>query len=145
MPIVDNLGAPELPWRPNYRVWAVAGQDETVDCTLHYSTIEPGAGAPLHTHETDELIVVLEGQLNGVLGDQRQIVETNQTMVIPKGVPHGFTAAGPTTARTLAFFPTRDGMQRTAYLEGKPPKVYQKDSPSSVIPSPLINKGVQRG
>ncbi len=125
MPVVDNGSAPELPWRPNYRVWQVAGGDATVDCTLHYSTVEPGAGAPLHTHEADELIVVLEGRLRGRLGDAEQIVEANQTMVIPKGVPHGFNAVGPGTSRALAFFPCRDGMQGTAYLEGGPPEAYR--------------------
>ena len=126
MPIVNNTSAQELPWRPQYRVWAVAGMDKTVDCTLHYSTIEPGAGAPLHTHQIDELIVVMEGRLDGRLGTQHQAIETNQTMVIPKGVPHGFTCSGPDTAKTLAFFPCRDGMQRTEYIEGGPPEVYRK-------------------
>ena len=125
MPIVDHNEAPEVPWRPNYRVWSVAGQDQSVDCTLHYSTIEPGAGAPLHTHEVDELITVLEGQVEGRLGDDRRTVEPNQTMVIPKGVPHGFTASGSGTAKALAFFPCSDGMQNTRYLEGEPPAVYR--------------------
>lgn len=127
MPIVNNLSARELPWRPSYRVWAIAGLDETVECTLHYSTIEPGAGAPLHTHETDELIVVIEGSLNGRLGNVTQAIQANQTMVIPKGVPHGFSATGKNTAKTVAFFPCRDGMQRTTYLEGGPPEIYRTD------------------
>jgi len=126
MPIVDHNKAPELPWRPNYRVWAVAGQDQSVECTLHYSTIEPGAGAPLHTHEVDELITVLEGKVEGRIGEERQIVEANQTMVIPKGVPHGFIAVGSGTAKALAFFPCIDGMQRTSYLEGETPEAYRK-------------------
>ena len=65
MSIVDHQKAEEIPWRPNYRVWSVAGIDQGVDCTLHYSTVEPGAGAPLHIHEVDELITVLEGQVGG--------------------------------------------------------------------------------
>ena len=82
MPIVNNTSAEELPWRPQYRVWAVAGMDKTVDCTLHYSTIEPGAGAPLHTHQIDELIVVMEGRLDGRLGTQHQALPQ------PRALPH---------------------------------------------------------
>ena len=63
MSIIDHREAHEIPWRPNYRVWSVAGIDQGVDCTLHYSTIEPGAGAPLHIHELDELIYRAEGQV----------------------------------------------------------------------------------
>lgn len=125
MSVVDHSKAQELPWRPGYRVWAVAGQDGSVDCTLHYGVIEPGAGAPLHTHEADELIVVLEGRLEGRLEGERQMVGANQTMVIPRDVPHGFTCAGPGAARALAFFPCREGMQGTTYLEGGPPGAYR--------------------
>jgi quercetin dioxygenase-like cupin family protein len=126
MSVVDNRSARELPWRPNYRVFAVAGMDDGRDATLHYSLIEPGAGAPLHTHDVDEFICVIEGRLNGRIGDEKKVVEANQTMVIPKGVPHGFNGAGPGTARTLAFFPCPDGQQKTKYLEGGPPEIYKK-------------------
>ena len=126
MAIVDHQEAQEIPWRPNYRVWSVAGMDQGVDCTLHYSTIEPGAGAPLHIHEVDELITVLEGQVEGRIGEDKATVLANQTMVIPKGVAHGFTASGEGTAVTLAFFPVSDGMQNTTYVEGEPPEAYRK-------------------
>ena len=126
MSIVDHQNAEEIPWRPNYRVWSVAGMDQGVDCTLHYSTIEPGAGAPLHIHEVDELITVLEGQVEGRIGEDKATVLANQTMVIPKGVAHGFTASGEGTAVTLAFFPVSDGMQNTTYVEGEPPEAYRK-------------------
>ena len=65
-------------------MWSVTGFD-TVDCTLHYSKIEPNAGAPLHTHAVDELITVLDGCLEGIIEEKKQIVAANQTMVIPKG------------------------------------------------------------
>jgi quercetin dioxygenase-like cupin family protein len=100
--------------------------DQGVDCTLHYSTIEPGAGAPLHIHEVDELITVLEGQVEGRIGEDKATVVANQTMVIPKGVAHGFTASGEGTAVALAFFPCSDGMQNTTYVEGEPPEAYRK-------------------
>lgn len=125
MSIVDHTKAQELPWRPGYRVWTVTGQEASIGCTMHYGLVEPGSGAPLHTHESDELIVVLEGKLEGLLQDDKQTVEANQTMVIAKGVPHGFTCVGENTAKVLAFFPCPDGLQGTTYLEGGPPEAYQ--------------------
>ena len=126
--IVDHKSAPELPWRPHYRVWSIAGLDTVnpVDCTLHYSKIEPGAGAPLHTHTVDELITVLDGCLEASIDGKKQIVLTSQTMVIPKGKPHGFKGVGPDTATTLVFFPCKDGSQGTLYLDGSPPAIYKK-------------------
>ena len=122
MSIVDHQKAEEIPWRPNYRVWSVAGMDQGVDCTLHYSTIEPGAGAPLHIHEVDELITVLEGQVEGRIGEDKATVLANQTMVIPKGVAHGFTASGEGTAVTLAFFPSATACRIQRTWRGNPRK-----------------------
>ena len=118
-----------MPWRPRYRVWSVTGFENAnnpVDCTLHYSKIEPNAGAPLHTHGVDELITVIEGCLEGTIEEKTQIVAANQTMVIPKGKPHGFKGIGPGTTTTLVFFPCKDGYQDTNYLEGAPPEIYKK-------------------
>ena len=126
MPIVDHSRVPETPWRPHYHMWMITGSNDGIDCTLHYSTVEPASGAPLHTHETDELIVILEGRMEARSGAERRTVGADHTLVIPKGMPHGFTSVGPGTARILTFFPRRDGMQGTKYLEGGPPEIFQR-------------------
>ena len=110
-------------------MWSITGLDtikDPIDYTLHYSKIEPGAGAPLHTHTVDELITVLDGCLEASIDGKKQIVLTSQTMVIPKGKPHGFKGVGPDTATTLVFFPCKDGSQGTLYLDGPPPAIYKK-------------------
>ncbi len=125
MSIVDHEKAPEIPWRPNYRVWTVAGEEDGVECTLHYSTLEPGSGAPLHTHDVDELITILEGAVEGRIGEEARTVVANQTMVIPKGIAHGFTASGSVLVKALAYFPGVDVGKGTRYLEGEPPAAYR--------------------
>ena len=122
MPIVDHSDTPETPWRPNYRKWDItAPGDGTTSSSLSQSIVGVGAGAPLHTHEADELIVVLEGTLDARLGDEVQRVEADQTLVIPPNIPHGFTCVGPTEARLMTFFPVPDPFDHTSYLEGGPP------------------------
>ena len=59
MPIIDHRHAPEVPWRPGYRKWDIAGHEQGVNSTLSINTAEPGTGAPLHTHTIDELIVIV--------------------------------------------------------------------------------------
>ena len=63
MPIVDHNSVPEVPWRPNYRKWDLAGPEQGVTSSLSYSEAAVGTGAPLHYHADDELIVILEGTL----------------------------------------------------------------------------------
>ena len=122
MPIVDHNRIPESPWRTNYRKWDITKPgDGTTSSSLSYSSVGVGAGAPLHTHEADELIVVLEGTLEVRLGEEVHRVGPDHTLVIPPNASHGFKSVGPGNARILAFFPVPNPFDRTTYLEGSPP------------------------
>lgn len=75
MPIIDHDSIPETPWRPNYHKWDITRPgDGTTSSSMSYSVVGVGAGAPLHTHEADELIMILEGTLEARLGDDVQNV-----------------------------------------------------------------------
>ena len=120
MPIVSH-SEHEVPWRPNYRKWDIIQPgDGTTSSSMSYSVIGVGAGAPMHTHEADELIVVLEGTLEVRVNDEVFQVGANHTIVVPPNVPHGFTIVGDSDARILGFFPLQDPFNHTHYLEGGP-------------------------
>lgn len=122
MPIIDHNNATEVPWRPNYRKWLITEPgDGTTSTDASLSQVGVGTGAPLHTHEDDELIVVLDGSLRVRIGDEYTDVGADHTIVVPPGVPHGFEATGESPARILGFFPAKDPFLRTHYLEGGPP------------------------
>src|SRR6266436_2918326 len=104
MPIIANDQAAEIPWRPGYRRFTLAGKEQGVACSASYSVLEPGAGAPLHRHdELDEVLIVLEGQLDVQIGGERHLVEADHTISIPAGVPQAFVAVGSSPARFFAF------------------------------------------
>ena len=120
MLVVDNAQAPEIPWRPGYRVYKLAGKEQGIACVVSEAVLEPGAGAPLHIHSTDdEVLIVLDGTLEVQLGDQRQPVPAGHTISIPAGLKHSFFAAGSVPARFIAFLPR---IGDTLYLEGEPAK-----------------------
>lgn len=123
MPVIPNAQMQEIPWRPGYRNFVLAGREQGLDCIAGYSVLEPGAGAPLHAHHNvDEIFIVLEGALDFRLGDERRIVEANHTIAIPAGVPHGFTAVGPVPVRMFTFMPKTGAIaEATTYFEGGPP------------------------
>ena len=94
MPIINHSHAPEVPWRPGYRKWDIAGHEQGVSSTLSINTAEPGTGAPLHTHTVDELIVILEGTLEVSLDGETHTVGPDHTVVIPPGAKHAFHVTG---------------------------------------------------
>lgn len=122
MAIVDHEHAAEVPWRPGYRRFTLAGPEQAVSCSASFSIIEPGAGAPMHFHNTaDEVITVLDGTLEMWIGGERHLVGANHTVSLPAGVPHAFIAVGPAPARILAFLPQAGEAVATTYLDGSPP------------------------
>jgi quercetin dioxygenase-like cupin family protein len=123
MAVLRNNSVEEVPWRPGYRSYVVAGKEQGLSCTASMGVLEPGAGAPLHIHtDTDEIIMVTAGALDFRLGDTRQVVEQGHTVSIPAGTPHAFTALGPEGACITAFLPRTGAFATTRYLEGSPPE-----------------------
>lgn len=119
MPVIANAEAKELPWRPGYRHFVLAGQDQGIACAVSRAEVQPGAGAPLHIHsDVDEVLIVLEGTLDVRLGESRQRVPAGHTISIPAGTPHAFVAAGPGPASFIGFLPR---LSETVFLEGGPP------------------------
>ena len=81
MPIINHQQVPEVPWRPGYRKWDVAGREQGVTSTFSINTAEPGTGAPLHTHTIDELIVIIDGTLEVRINGETHLVEKDHTVV----------------------------------------------------------------
>ena len=128
MAIIDHNNATEVPWRPNYRKWLITEPgDGTTSTDASFSEVGVGTGAPLHTHEDDELIVILDGALRVRIGDDSHDVGADHTIVVPPGVPHGFEAIGEAPARILGFFPAQEPFRRTRFLEGGPPAIHRED------------------
>ena len=123
MPVIANSEAQEIPWRPGYRNFVLAGRDQGLGCIAGFSVLEPGAGAPLHAHkDVDEVFIVIEGTLDFRLGEERFKVEANHTIAIPAGVPHSFVAVGPGPVRMYTFMPRNRAIaEATTYFEGAAP------------------------
>jgi quercetin dioxygenase-like cupin family protein len=49
----------------------------------------PNTEAPVHSHEEEQISVVLEGELEFDLGGDVRVVRPGMAVVIPPGVPHG--------------------------------------------------------
>ncbi|HYY89737.1 MAG TPA: cupin domain-containing protein [Chloroflexota bacterium] len=70
--------------------WNAEGNTVTTGIT----TFAPGAQIPLHTHNVEESVLILEGEATAVIGDQHYDLSANDATWVPRDVPHCFINRG---------------------------------------------------
>ena len=72
-------------------------------------TIAPKSRVPRHIHpNAEEAMIILEGTLDAILGNQRMTVGPGHTVVAPAGAVHGFLNRYEEPARLLFVFPSHE-------------------------------------
>lgn len=88
---IDHTAPERETWREGVetqmRVSALTGSHQIC---IFEQWCQPGLGAPLHFHAVEEVLEVMAGKAEITLGDEKVIVETNQSILVPAGVKHGF-------------------------------------------------------
>ena len=72
--------------------------------TLVYLEVDPGKRIPLHTHNAEEVFVVLQGSGIVTAGDERWEAAAGAIAVAPAFVKHGWENTGSETLRIAGFF-----------------------------------------
>ena len=84
-----------------------------VSLTVTELTLPPGREIPLHVHPGhEECILVLEGTLEAVVGEERETVGAGDTVLAPDSTVHALTNKSGAPARILAIFPTVNVQRR---------------------------------
>jgi mannose-6-phosphate isomerase-like protein (cupin superfamily) len=67
--------------------------------------VEPGAGAPLHTHfDVEEVILVVEGESEFTVDGASSTVAAGESILLPARSWHGFRNPGEQALHTVAIF-----------------------------------------
>lgn len=75
---------------------------------LNYVEFQPHAEVPTHAHPHEQLGLMIEGELDLWVGDERHTLHPGDTYVIPGGLPHG-ARTGASRALVLdVFHPLRE-------------------------------------
>jgi len=69
-------------------------------------TLAPGATTPPHSHDCDEVVVVLAGSGEAVLADRVVAFAADSTLVLPAGELHTIRNTGRVDVELLASFPS---------------------------------------
>jgi len=75
--------------------WNTEGNKVTTGTT----SFQPGTGLPLHTHNVEETVIILEGEATAEIGDQSYDLVVGDVTWVPSGIPHRFANRGASQMR----------------------------------------------
>lgn len=88
---------------------------------------------PLHVHhEEDEIFHVLDGEARFLVGGKTLVGRAGDTLLAPRGIPHGFRVTSPEGARFLIV--TRGGFEAMVRAASRPAAA--PGLPEQVAPTP---------
>jgi HTH-type transcriptional regulator, repressor for puuD len=94
--------------------WNAEGNRVTTGMTV----FAPGTAIPLHTHNVEESVLVLEGEAAAVVGQDSFELEAGDATWVPAGVPHRFANRGQGPMRIYWVYGGRE-VTRTIVATGE--------------------------
>jgi quercetin dioxygenase-like cupin family protein len=95
---------------PPQQIWGgvVARSVTSERMTLALIELEPNAVVPEHSHENEQLGIVIEGSLTFTVGDETRELGPGQAWCITKYVPHSVVSGPDGAVLVEVFSPVRD-------------------------------------
>jgi quercetin dioxygenase-like cupin family protein len=95
MKVSDPQLMPPEHWRPGVETRMVTSvANGAAQLCIFEQWVEPGVGAPAHSHPVEEVLTVREGEAEMWIGDERAIVTAGQSLIVPAGRLPGFRNSG---------------------------------------------------
>lgn len=78
---------------------------------------DPHSVAPVHVHDEEQLVIVMEGEIEYDLEGERTTVGAGASLLIPPGVPHGARTMGSPCYEIDVFSPPRASLLEKYFSE----------------------------
>jgi quercetin dioxygenase-like cupin family protein len=80
----------------------------------NFVSFEPGAEAPNHVHEEEQIVIILEGEMHFNLDGDVRVMRRGDVAVIPAWVPHGAWTTDTHCLEVDVFCPPRQSLLKLA-------------------------------
>jgi mannose-6-phosphate isomerase-like protein (cupin superfamily) len=98
MKVSDPNVIPSEHWRPGVETrMVVSARNGAAQLCIFEQWVAPGTGAPTHCHPVEEVLTVREGEAEMWIGEERAVVRSGQSLIVPAGRLHGFRNSGSVT------------------------------------------------
>jgi quercetin dioxygenase-like cupin family protein len=88
--------------------------------TLTLIELEPGTAVPEHSHENEQMGVLLQGSMTFTIGEETKELGPGATWTILAHVPHGVVAGPEGSVLVEVFSPVRHDWQAREQLDPRP-------------------------
>ncbi len=88
---------------PGFLVRAISGKNAML-CDV---TLQPHSESPLHSHPSEEVAIIIEGEFDMKMGDESQLLKQGDVFLTPPGVIHGGVTHEHRTVMISVFSPPR--------------------------------------
>lgn len=85
----------------------------------NFVRFSPGTVAPVHTHEEEQITVVIEGEFEFDLAGDARVMRPGMAAVVPPGVPHGARTHDTTCFEIDIFHPPRRALLEMTRAHGE--------------------------
>lgn len=90
-------------WRPGVETrMLVSAANGAAQLCIFEQWVAPGAGARTHSHPVEEVLTVREGEAELWMDEERVVVTSGQSLIVPAGRKHGFRNCGAATLHVYA-------------------------------------------
>jgi len=87
--------------RVDFPISSVAG---AASAAVVYFELEPGERTGMHTDSAEEIVLILSGRVEAIVGDERGELSAGGLGLVPALVPHDVRNVGEETVRVVGFF-----------------------------------------
>ena len=87
--------------RVDFPISSIAGAASTA---VVYFELEPGEHTGMHTDSAEEIVLILSGRAEAIVGDERGELAAGGLGLVPALVPHDVRNIGGETVRVVGFF-----------------------------------------
>ena len=94
----------------------------------NFVTFEPGATAPRHVHEEEQIVIVLDGEFTFDLDGDVRVMRKGDVAVVPSWVPHGAWTTDSHCLEVDVFAPPRSSLLKLAEAQAAEPAADAEDN-----------------
>lgn len=88
---------------PGFLVRAISGRNVML-CDV---TLQPHSESPLHSHSSEEMAIIIEGEFDMKIGDESQLLKPGDVYHVPPDTTHGGVTHEHRTVMISVFSPPR--------------------------------------